>query len=387
MATEYEIRVRDENGDMAGRIGIGLPNEDGSIIRPFHYVKDLQTPGMLYFRMDGNNDIIQYMNKNAQVEVWRNVDNNGWYRDFLGIVLDDYDYVQDDELKYDIYIPGHKVILDWAIVAWKSATNNRSSFSGVPAETIMKTLVDYNLASNATEANGRELDFQCPFTITVEADAGGGNSKDWNCAFDRVLQTLHDLSLVGGGDYDLIRDPDGDGSNQKFEFRFYAGQRGSDLTSTIILGISRGNLKNYKYSNRGSQVKTKVVVGGQGQGSDRDVVVRTSSDYSASFHRELFVNGNNYASGDTSGLEDFGDKWLEEYSEKEELDFEVLDAENAKYGVNYGINASGDRGILGDLVSVIRAHDNVSETHKIEGAVVSRNAQGEEGLTIKTRKV
>jgi len=384
MATQYEIRVRDANGAMVGRLGLGLVNPNGDLIRPFHYVKDLQTAGMLRFRLNGSHPIIDEFEKNGQVEVWRNVDGAGWYRDFIGLLLDDYTYLQDDELKYDAYLPGHKIILSWAINAWSASTANKTVFSAVKAETIMKALVTHNLTSSATTGNGRKVTFQCPYTIQVEADGSGGNTLNWSCAWKNVLTELTALTQVGGGDYDLIRDPDSDGSYTKFEFRFYSGQRGSDLTDEVILAVSRGNLTDANYAHRGSQAKTCVIVGGQGEKDNRDIEVRTSAEDGASMHREAFHNATNYEKGDTAGLQDRGDQFLEDNSDAEEFSFKVLDVANGRYGIDYCYDSGRNEGILGDLITVIRPHDQVSETHKVEGVTVSVNNMAEENIILST---
>ena len=135
------------------------------------------------------------------------------------------------------------------------------------------------------------------------------------------------------------------------------------------------------YQHRKSQVKSCAIVGGKGQEAARDIEVRASAGDGATFHREAFVNATQYDVGDTSGLQDRGDQYLDENADKEELKFKILDVENARYGVDYCVE-----GVLGDLVSILRPHDGTKETHKIEGVTVSVGEDGEESITVETVK-
>jgi hypothetical protein len=385
MSTTYELRARDDTGTEKGRVGMGMPVDD--VITSLSYYKALHRPGVLKLGCNATHPIIDLLELNGQLEVWRKPEDQDAYPDFFALYLKDYDYTfKDGAFEFLAIMPGHLDLLRWGIVAWAAETSNRSAFSSVAAETIAKDIAEYNVTSSATAAAGRELDWQSPFTVVIETDGGGGNSLNWNCAWDEVIETLEKLATVGGGDFDLIRDPDDDGSYTKFEFRWYSGQRGRDLTSDVIIDVYRGNMGNVKYSHRGSQEITAAIVGGRGRKDERDIEVRTSAADGATLHREAFVNATQYEKGNTAGLQAAGDAFLDEHGSAEAFSFDVLQTEKTRYGVHYGINAAGDLGVLGDLITVIRPHDRDVQTHKITGVAVSLDEDGGESIKVETEQ-
>ena len=387
MATEYQIRIRDDAGALIEVFGMGMPDiSDGNVVSPFSYSKGLYTPGILTIRLNGDHPAISSLTENAQVEVWRNVDANGWYLDFVGIYFNDYDYIYQTSLDFVAYIPGSKVLLTHAINAWLAGTTNKSKFANAKAETIMKTVLNYNMTGNATTGNGRELTWQGPFTLDYAADAAGGNALNWGNSWKQLLDDFEELCLIGGGDYDLIRDPDDDGSFLKFELRWYTGQRGRDLSASMILAVSRDNMTNVVYQHRGGQITTAAIVGGQGVAADRDIEIRTSTGNGATIHREAFVHATHIDKGDTAELQDKGDLFLDEHRILEKFSFDILQSEATIYGVDYGINAGGSLGVLGDLITVIRPHDDANQTHKITKVSISVDKTGKEAVRVETEE-
>ena len=370
MTTRYELRIRNASGVEVSRIGMGADNSVGYI----SYQNQVNHPGMLIFTLSGDHPVISDLERNGQIEVWRDVDEHGWERDFLGLYVEDYDYTYRDMLMFKAYVPGIKTILRWGINAWKAAVSDRSKFASNPAETIAKTLVKYNLTSDATTGNGRELTWQSPFTIAVEADSGRGNVQSWSCAWDNIGDSLIDLASIGDGDFDLVRDS---GTATKFQFAWYDGQLGTDRSTAVYLAIERENITNVVYRHRGSDVKTAVIVGGQGEEDNRAIVIRTSTDDGTAIHRESFLDATNCGTGDTMQMAAAGDTFLEAHRDTEEFEFDVLQTEATKYGIHYK---------LGDLVTIVRPHDGVVQKHKIDKVIVSVNSSSDEKITVKTRE-
>lgn len=375
--TRYELRIRTANGSEAARMGLGYPDPDGYHIGPFEYVKHVNSPGGMTLRLSGGHPALDYLEENGQVEVWRNP-GNGWYRDFTAVWTDDYDWSYRAEPTFVGYAPGKLSILDGATVAWAAGSANRSTFEAVEAETIAKTLVDYNVTSSAGTANGRDLDWRGPFTITTEYDRGQGTELDVACSRQPLLETLQDVAASGDGDFDLIRsstDP------LSFEFRWYTGQRGEDRTSTVRFSVELANMQNVDYKHRGSQTKTAAVVGGRGEGANRDIEVRFSSDDSSDRHREAFVQGTEFEVGAVDALRDKGDRFLGDHGDTEVFAFDVAQTPSSKYGVHYCVD-----GALGDLVTVVRPNDGESQTHKIVEVTVAVHADGSDSISVLTEE-
>lgn len=243
------------------------------------------------------------------------------------------------------------------IVAWHAGTSNRSEFNNVPAETIAKTLVSYNAGSSATTANGRLVNGVIN-GLTVQSDNGSGNQLTIGCAYQNLLETLQKISDIGGGDFDLVR------SGSNLEFRWYAGQRGTDRRATVLFALERGNMGEPAAILDCSQERSVVIVGGQGEESNRTVVVRTASGLST-IVAEAFVAGQNLDT--TDGLNALGDQQLAEMRAKRTFTFKVLQTPGCLYGLHYQ---------LGDLVRAVwrgTAYDV-----KIESIQISLTEQGED---------
>jgi len=376
-ATRYELRVRAANGAEVARMGGGGPSPDGYHIGPFSYIKHVNSPGGVTLRLSGNHPALDLLEENGQVEVWRNA-GAGWYRDFTAIWTDDYDYEYRDELTFVGYAPGKLAILDWSMVAWAAGSANRSTFSSIEAETIGKTLVQYNVTGDAGTANGRDLDWRGPFTVTIESDLARGEAIDVSCPRQPLLETLQEVAASGGGDFDLARsttDP------LSWQFRWYPGQRGTDRTGTVRFGVELANMRNVTFRHRGSHAQTAAVVGGRGEGKRREIEPRFSSADGTTRHREAFVNATEVELGKTDALRDKGDRYLSDNADTEVFAFDVVQTPNSKYGVHYCAD-----GVIGDLVTVIRPTDGATQTHKIVEVTVAVHVDGSDSVTIQTEE-
>jgi hypothetical protein len=253
--------------------------------------------------------------------------------------------------------------------AFYAGTTNRTEFAAQSAETIMKTLVSYNLGSNALAANSRIRDGVLSskwcglYTISNQTDAAGGNTKAWSCAWRNILVTLQDLVAAGaGGDFDLIKT-----AATTFEFRFYSGQRGTNRTSSLVFALNRGNMAEPDWQWDRINEKTVAIVAGQNEGADRVVVTRTGTDYATNNDIEVFVDGRSYVT--TGGLQATGDQSLFNLRARQAFKFKALQAPNAVYGKDYQV---------GDLVTAV--YRGVSTTQKFTGATISFNRDGGEQI-------
>ena len=376
-STRYELRVRGSNGSEVARMGAGDPSPDGHHVGPFQYVKHVNSPGGLIVRLSGGHPLLDQLEENGQVEIWRNAGAD-WYRDFTAIWTDDYDYEYRGEPAYVGYAPGKMTILDWSTVAWAAGSANRSKFTAVEAETATKTLVQYNVTSDAGTANGRDLDWTGPFTVTLEADRAQGAEIDVSCPRQPLLEILQEIALSGGGDFDLIRNA----SNPlEYQFRWYHGQRGLDRTATVRFAVEMANMRNVTYRHRGSQAQTAAIVGGRGEGEAREIEPRFGNGDGANRHREVFVNATEVELGETDALRVKGDRHLADNADTEVFSFEVAQTPSSKYGIHYCQD-----GVMGDLVTVVRPNDGQTQTHKIVEVTVAVDSSGRDSITVGTEQ-
>lgn len=333
------------------------------------YTREVNAPGLLTFALDGRHRLVSQLEHNGLVIVYRRNRAMGleWTPDFWGLFrahrrqFSDYD-------RFEAECPGVLTMLSWRIVAWRAGTANRSSFQNVAAETILKTLVDYNAGPNATTVNGRVRSGVVP-GVAVETDLARGNTLSEECAWSNLLKRLQEIASIGGGDFDLIRT-----GPQAWEFRFYPGQLGTDRTATLLFAIERGNMADPEFEHDRVDEKTVAIVGGPGEGDDRTVVVRTGSDYAASNDLEVFVDGRNGKTADV--LVASGDARLREARARQTFDFSVLQTPSAYYGVHYQ---------LGDLVKA--KYGSVNVTQKIVGVSVSLDRDGGENIDVEMETI
>lgn len=355
MTAEYRLNINSPAGEPRAVITDYLA---------LSYTRSVNAPGLLQFSLRGDHPAIGELQLDGQIEVWRRdpVAGIGWHRDFQAL----YRHQERSYTEQDLFTatcPGVLSLLARRHVAWSAGTANRSAFSNKRSETIMKMLVDYNAGPAATAANGRLRDGVIA-GISVAADAAGGTARDWNCSYANLLETLRSLADVGGGDFDLV--PTGAAT---WEFRFYAGQLGSDRSAAVVFSLAYGNMANPVYRHDRREEKTVAIVGGQGEGSERQIVVRTGPDYAADNDIELFVDGSNYETA--AGLQSSGDKRLAEARAVQEFAFEVLQTPACAYGRDY---------YLGDLVTA--RYGAIEATRKVTSVTISLAESGEERIRV-----
>jgi len=314
----------------------------------------VNSPGIMDLQMHGLHRIIPNLADKSQIELWYKDSGLGipWSRYFGGIFRQQYRSLSPPEI-FKTKVPGYLSLLGWRHVLWYANTIDRSKFISTSAETIMKTLVNYNAAANATTGNGR-LRTGTIAGVSVETDLGRGNTLDWFCAYENLLTTLQRLAVVGGGDFDLVKT-----GNQAWEFRWYTGQLGADRTASVKFSIELGNMGEPEYEQDRLDEATVVIVGGKNDDADRQIAIRTGPDYSAENDIEYFVNATD--ADTTAGLNTAGDKALVEKRARDQFQFKILQIPSSVFGVHY---------FLGDLVTVKNPFTGQESVKKITGAIM-----------------
>lgn len=325
------------------------------------YNKQVGREGLAKFGIPHDHPCIDDLEENSGVEVWRCNPAQGvdWYCDFRGFYKD-FGQEQNPYQTFEAVVIGEKYLLSARTVAWKAETANRSQFTAAKAETIGKTLASYNAGANATIANGRIADGTwtgAGLTITIQADGAAGNTLSWYCAGDNLLETLYNLSLVGGGDFDLIKT-----GTTTWDFRWYLGQRGTDRSATVLFATEYGNLAAPSYARITSKEKTVAITGGQGKGANREWVSRTGPNYSAAKKVETTVDARHVDT--TAALNAEGDSAMDNLQAQTIYGFRAVQTQATAYGVHYCVD-----GALGDLVKA-RYH-GVESTQKVDEVTVS----------------
>ncbi len=354
------------------RTAAGVKKAEISDFLWLNMVRKVNTPGYLTIGFADNHRIMSLLEDFGQIELWRRdlVNGIGWYREFDGIYRQNRREQQGADGRVEVTAHGWAIKLAWRVVAYQSGVDNRTTFSGAPAESIMKLLVEYNCAASATISNGRLRDAAIS-GLSVDTDGAGGNVLDWACFGENVLANLQNLALVGGGDFDLLKTS---GANCKFYW--YGGQRGSDRHSEVIFALGRGNMADPVYVLNRTDERSVAIVGGQDTGTSRAFVVRTSAAYSSENDSEVMVNASDLAT--TEGLNARGDRALMDRRAEEEFSFSVMQTPGCVYGRDY---------FLGDLVTTANPFTSASITQKVNGLTVGVGMDGAETIRVELETV
>lgn len=339
------------------------------------YHKKLGFKGSWGMELDGDHPLITQISDKDVIEIHRRDLQYGisWYRDFVGIFRDEQYNTPQALTVYVASGTSDLALLDWRRVAWFAGVTDRSTFASQATETIMKTLVTYNITASATTGAGRFRNGAISnFTITTQADGALGNNQAWSCAYDNLLDTIRELSKAGGGDFDLIYDS----TAHDWEFRWYIGQRGVDRSSTVRFALNFDNMSSPRYENLRGSERTAAIVAGQGEKSDRDVVIRTGDNYAADNDIEMLANATHIDFGDTTALQSYGDEKLKKFKAMERFTFNPVQTPGTLYGKAYCVNS-----VYGDLVTGL--YKTISQTFKIIGVRISVTNTGQTIETIR----
>ena len=355
MTAQYRLELRDADGTLFAGVTDFIS---------VSCVARVNAPGLLVSVLEADHAAISSLQKRSQVDFWmrdREFDID-WMRFFGGLLLaETKEYPEDGLNTYRLSAPGDLWLLGTRVVNWYTGYANRSEFSAQPAETIMKTVVNYNCGASATVVNGRKRGGTIG-GLSVEADGGRGTSVDWYCHGDNVLKTLQELASVGGGDFDLVKSV-GTGNR---EFRFYPGQLGTDRSASVLFSIEYGNMVDVKYAVNWMEERTVAAVWGQNSGAARAYETVLGPDYAASNDIELYVDARDIA----TDLTDRGTKAMEENLAQGLLSFKVAQTPGCMFGRHY---------FLGDLVTVRNPRSLVDEIYQV--AAVGLHVSGTDRTT------
>lgn len=277
-------------------------------------------------------DIVEFYLRNKELGI-QSAD-GGFVVDFVGILRTNERQTDADGITWRVFhAPEQKHILSWRQILWPSGTADRSQFTSIAAETIMKTLVNYNATALATAANGRwrdgDLAAGMGFTVNVLADTAAGNTISKRMMGGNLLDILGEIAgPVGGGDFSVSWQGVGTAT---FDFDFHLGQLGEDKSTgdnRVVFSLENNTMRNPRLVTRAARA-TVAVAAGQGTGASRAVDVVNGPDYTVDNDLEMFVDARNETT--STGLTNQGNEKLEQAREIGELTFDVLQTADVFY--------------------------------------------------------
>ena len=323
----------------------------------------------------GEYDIIEVMLRNKELGIM--IGSNQFARAFVGIVRSRRQDTSNNNVTTKIFnAPEQKHILDWRGIMYASGVANRSTYSNLPAETIMKSVVRYNFTADATHTPGDatsrvrngDLAIGMQSPITIAADEGRGTTQSASFAFGRVLGVLQRLAAVSGGDFLFEWQGGSLGGDHEYLFDFRPGQLGSDKSDRAVFGLENQTLQQARRQRFGAE-GTVAIVGGRNQGIEREISVAEGEAFAAANDIEVFVPATDVST--ENGRLSRGQERLREIGELDELEFEVRQTADTFYSP---VDVNGRNTYdVGDLVTVSYGG---TEVHKVVAATLSWQAPG-----------
>jgi hypothetical protein len=339
------------------------------------YQNIVKDAGLLSFSVsDGHPMALSVVDRDWQIEVIRsrasdpNANNAiSAYVDFGGFIRDE-ERITDSEGQTTViyYAVGWNDLLRRSIVAYRANVTTRTQFISGKAETISKAIVTYNATTSGTTADGRDRNVPTWGSyVTVQTDGAGGNTLDVFLSRTNLLETLQDISGIGGGDFAMVKT-----GARAWQFRWYAGQLGTDRSASVVFALQYGNMANPSLKYRRLEERTVAIVAGQESGGTRLVETVTGTNYNASTNSyEVFVDGSDIST--SAGLQDRGDARMYELRARDELIFDVIQTPGSLYGLHY---------FLGDKVTGY--FQGATATKKINAVSISFNSNGQETIQL-----
>ena len=271
---------------------------------------------------------------------------------------------------YQITAVSMLALLSDRVVAYRANVANRSVFAAVPAETVLKTLFNYNCTALAvTGTKSQRIIDGNTAGMTTAATAGGGSTVSIACSMANLLETMQKVAIGNGGDFDMVWT-----APATYTFTWYLGQRGTNRSSSVILSVATGTIAELQVITDRVQDFTNVILGGSGESIARNMYSRPASLNTGLSNRERFIDARNQGAGTTAAYYNtIGDSTLAQQTQKRTI-YNVKLTQNAalRYGRDY---------FFGDLVTI---NDNGTlVTQMVHGVDMKFDNSGSETVNVK----
>lgn len=340
------------------------------------YITDYESLGIsrqcssvdgLKFTLPSSSPSAQYITYGAYVIVYRKNDALGIAEsiEFSGIIRSIVQVVSSIR-SLQVTAVGMMALLGDRIIAWTSKLANRSLFTASPAETIIKTLFNYNIGSLATTAQGRILSGVIT-GMSTSASSGAGTALTLDCSMKPLFTTMQETAITGGGDIDLLYT-----APASWSLVWYTGQRGTDRTATVILSVPTGTIQELIISTERVQDFNTVVIGGAGVNKARIYATRPASLPTGLNSREIYSDAKSTGNVSTASMQQQGTVLIQKQNRRRvTYRAKLLQNGALRYGRDY---------FLGDLVTI--RDNNTNVTQKVQGVTLAFTSRGEESIDV-----
>lgn len=365
-ATEYQIILYDKSGVKKALITdyyelyyINRRNE----VNECQFVLNYTHPALAYIEDKGH---VEIKRRNRDMDL-------DWYTDYTGLIRS-IAYSREDDAATKVTVRAFSPLhmLEWRVDGYYADTLGKNTAASVYAERLMKDLVRYNFTASATPPYGRiRSGSMTGYSITIAAGCTSGCLIDsWSGAHEIVLGNLQQIAEDGGVDFDLIKT-----DVTTFDFRCYAGQRGTDRSASILFSMDRSNMANPSYTMDRYSEKTVGLIGGRGEESDRNIIAMEGTTYVGNKNDIEFFYNATQTSGSLYPLFQ-GYKELQDRRAKGVLTFTVLQTPSCFYGKHY---------TWGDKVRAV--FENVTACMIVDAVTVRVHQDGGDGIEVDLEQV
>lgn len=271
---------------------------------------------------------------------------------------------------YQITAVSMMALLADRVVAYRANVANRSTFSAVPAETVLKTLFNYNCTALAvTGTKSQRIIDGNTAGMTTAASAGGGSTVSIACSMQNLLEAMQKVAAGNGGDFDMVW-----AAPATYTFTWYLGQRGTNRSSTVILSVPTGTIAELQVITDRIQDYTNVILGGSGESLARNMYSRPATLNTGLSNREMYIDSRNQGPGTTAAYYNtMGDTALTQQTQRRTI-YTVKLTQNAalRYGRDY---------FFGDLVAI--SDGGTLVTQLVQGVDMKFDNNGSETVNVK----
>jgi hypothetical protein len=265
-------------------------------------------------------------------EIWREKHGSLELQNDTAYFLQDWQFYTDGEGReyIQLYATDANWLLDTAIV-WAYAGSAQAEKTGKPDD-MMKAIVREQLGDLAGSNRVK---------LSVQNNVGaGGASVTKAFAYRNVFTVLQELADVANENgvylaFDVVRT-----APATFQFRTYAGQRGTNHSRTSgdprLVGKQYGNLAEASFGTFHSDERNCILIAGKGEGDARLRIARVNNSRMGSSkwnRREYFKDSRD--NDTTAALQADGDEVLNDYKPKQILTGRLLDTPGMQFGVHY----------------------------------------------------
>ena len=355
----WQVVVKRPDGSINARL---TGQRDGFV--GFSFTRRVNSPGafLIYFMRRADESEAQFLGRadvfevDSQIEFWRR-----WQEQDIDWQLEG-EFLNRSETIYTTVEGGTMLqaagrgyldLLHRRII--EAYSDSAEAAKSGPAESVIKEYVN--------EQAGPGAGARAIAGLSIEADGLGGDDGNWRKQFTNLLDTVQEITRIGGGDLDVVGVGDA-----LFEFRWYAGQRGTDRSTNIIFSLERGNMGQPNLALKHHDEVNAILVGGQGAEAARILVWRTDAARIADSPLNRIERWRDARQEpDMDGLLSLGDEFLDEGRPKETLTFIPLQTPGTILGRDY---------FFGDLVT--GRYMGHQETKKVMGYTYTWNEQNQE---------